>query len=646
MNEHRTEQQLIDYAFNLADQAAKEQTRVHLDQCEECSRKLDQLRSKLAALDLLRGEMPVSDELISRTVAVATRVRPKRILPFQRTPWTTMAAATAAVLVFGISAFMFSTFGPCPQPQSSTHQADGADLTKTEAQAKRPDDPALAFAPEEKEATGGALAPTDIAKLAAVTPAESLVATSAPMPGQLPDSDIDDKPPFAPASAIELVVLPRRQDVQLTIYNSADLTLVRERRNLTLKKGWNWLQFMWAQTLIDPTSMTLEPLEHKDRVEIQQLVFPPRLRELGRWLIRSEVSGQVPFELTYLTSGLAWRSFYTGTLSADETTMDLQAYVRVDNQSGEDYENAQTRLIVGNVHLLDQIRTLAQRQYAYGAPILGVGGSLRDPGFKGDAEVSDDEFDMLRRELSQLQAQLDSRKLVFEPKDIRKEGLSEYFLYTIEGTETIPNQWAKRLLSFETDNIPVTSLYKYDKGRWGPNPIRFVSFANDTEHELGETPLPNGAVRIFGRADTQGHLSYTGTADVKYIPVGEEVELNLGPARLVKVEPVLMSFRTENYTFDNNDNIQGWDEVRTWNIEIANARTLPVDIEITRAFTTQHWELKSPDQGVTYEKHDVTRARFKLTVQPRTKRTFTYTVTTYHGARERVLIERQQNQTR
>ena len=56
---------------------------------------------------------------------------------------------------------------------------------------------------------------------------------------------------------VDLVTLPSRDTVQLTIYNSADLTLVRERRNLTLKKGWNWLQFMWANTLIDPTSLSL-----------------------------------------------------------------------------------------------------------------------------------------------------------------------------------------------------------------------------------------------------------------------------------------------------------------------------------------------------------------------------------------------------
>jgi hypothetical protein len=40
----------------------------------------------------------------------------------------------------------------------------------------------------------------------------------------------------------------------------------------------------------------------------------------------------------------------------------------VTNNSGEDYENAQVRLIVGQVHILDQIADLARRQYPYGRP--------------------------------------------------------------------------------------------------------------------------------------------------------------------------------------------------------------------------------------------------------------------------------------
>jgi hypothetical protein len=225
------------------------------------------------------------------------------------------------------------------------------------------------------------------------------------------------------------------------------------------------------------------------------------------------------------------------------------------------------------------------------------------------------------------------------PKEVKKEGLSEYFLYTIEGTETIPDKWSKRLLSFEAEHIEVDSLYKYDEQRWGPQAIRFLSFANDEDHNLGETPIPNGNVKIYGQADEQGLLSYVGGTSVKYIPVDEEVELNLGPARLVKVEPTLMTFKTTSYKFDNRGNIAGWDEIRTWSVEVTNTRMLPIDIEITRGFGTPYWDLVLVDiasrakDAIAYEKHDATHARFTLKRRPRSKWTFGYKVTTYHGTR-------------
>ena len=449
-----------------------------------------------------------------------------------------------------------------------------------------------------------------------------------PVTDVLAKAQVPDKPPFAPASAIELVVLPRRDNVQITIYNSADLTLVRERRNLTLKKGWNWLQFMWANTLIDPTSLSLQPLSRADKIDIQQLVFPARLKDIGRWLIRSEVAGQVPFEITYFTSGLNWRAFYMGTMSADERSMQLQGYVRVANNSGEDYEDAQTRLIVGQVHQLDQIAALAKRKYPYGRP--GEQRLIsRDRGGSGGGGPG-------LNKIPWHAGYFLGDKL--ERKEIKKEGLSEYFLYTIEGTETIPDKWGKRLLSFDVDDIAIKSLYKYDEQRWGNQTIRYVSFANDQEHNLGQTPIPNGSVRIYSQADADGHLSYTGSTAVKYIPVNEEIELNLGPARLVSVEPVLMNSSTDNYVFDNDRNIAGWDEKRSWKVEITNTRQLPVEIEITRGFGTAYWTLQLDDgQDVSYTQHDVSHARFKVELAPRSKRAFTYTVTTYHGRREEAL---------
>jgi len=442
---------------------------------------------------------------------------------------------------------------------------------------------------------------------------------------------------------VDLVTLPRRDKAQLTIYNSADLTLVREQRSLTLKKGWNRLELAWANTLIDPTSLSLEPLGQADKIEIQQLVFPARVQQVGQWLIHSQVSGEVGFEITYFTSGLSWRAFYMGTLARDEKTMQLKGYVRVANNSGEEYENAQTRLIVGQVHLLDQIAELAKRQYPYGSPVPVVGmlggrggGIERDSGqlmMEGRAWGYGGMYgfggaiDLLRR------------------KEIRKEGLSEYFLYTIEGTETIPNQWGKRLLSFEAEDIKVESLYKYDEERWGGQTMGFVKFANDEDHNLGDTPIPDGDVRIYGLADDAGHLLYVGGTSVKYIPVNEEVELDLGPARLVEVEPTLMDFKTANYVFDTRKDIAGWDEIRTWKMEITNTRELPIAIEITRGLATAYWTLvvvdPAPvaDDAVSYKKHDATHARFELKLKPASKRTFGYTVTTYHGVREEDLTK-------
>ncbi|MBN2476066.1 MAG: hypothetical protein JXB62_15755, partial [Pirellulales bacterium] len=51
-------------------------------------------------------------------------------------------------------------------------------------------------------------------------------------------------------AAVDLVTIPRREGTQLTIYNSDDITMVREHRLLTVKQGINRIQFSWANTLI------------------------------------------------------------------------------------------------------------------------------------------------------------------------------------------------------------------------------------------------------------------------------------------------------------------------------------------------------------------------------------------------------------
>ncbi len=427
----------------------------------------------------------------------------------------------------------------------------------------------------------------------------------------------------AASAKVDLVTLPPRDTVQLTIYNSADMTLVRESRALTLQQGENALQFSWENTLIDPTSLEMVPKSAAGAVDIAELVYPPRVKNLGLWNVRSEASGKVPVEISYLTSGLSWRAFYMGTLSHDEKVMRLQAYVRVTNNSGEDYENAQVRLIVGKVHLLDQIAELARREYPYGRP----GEVVPLPGRAGAAAKSE------MRRMDMLYAPAPSIAAPAAPKQIVKEGLSEYFLYTIEGAETIPNGWSKRLLSFDVNQVPVVNLYKFEQERYRSSVVRFLSFKNDKEHKLGRTPIPGGTLKVYRDAGAGEHLSYTGQSSFKYIPVDQEVELSLGPVADIVVEPTLMDSRTDNYRFDQKRNISGWDEIQVFEITVKNTRDIPVKVEIRRNFPTTYWTLERSGQVEEFEKVDQDTVKFSLLLPPRSERRFQYTLTTYHGVR-------------
>ncbi len=422
------------------------------------------------------------------------------------------------------------------------------------------------------------------------------------------------------SAKVDLVTLPKRDSVQLTIYNSADMTLVRESRALTLKQGINRLQFSWANTLIDPTSLEMMAKVFADKIDIFDLTYPPRVRNVGLWNIKSVVSGKVPVEITFLTSGLSWRAFYMGTLTKDEKTMEIKGYVRVTNNSGEDYENAQTRLIVGKVHILDEISTLARRQFPYGRPGVAPVSGVPRPSMQRAKTAM--------RKVEQLGA-LDMASI----KEITKEGLSEYFLYTIEGTETIPTGWSKRLPSFKANKIPVINLYKYEEERFGRAVVRFLNFKNDKVHNLGQTPIPGGMIKAYRTADDKGHLSYVGQSNFKYIPVDEDVELNLGPVQYMVVEPTLMNFKTDKYLFDRYGNINGWDEIREYNVEIKNTRDIPSKVEVIRNFPTSSWELFRKGKFGQYEKVDKDTVKFTLILEGRTKKEFRYVLTTHHGRR-------------
>jgi len=372
----------------------------------------------------------------------------------------------------------------------------------------------------------------------------------------------------APARDIDLVTLPPRDSVQLTIYNSEDLTLVKEIRSITFKRGVNRLQFSWANTLIDPTSVYLRPLEQEDQIEVLDTTFPGDRPQVLIWNIESAFEGQVKVEVSYFTSGISWSADYVMITDAAETQATFDGYVTVVNRSGEDYEGAQVRLVVGVVNLVEKIAQLAQRPPT-------------DTARRSGARQIALKMAFAAAELSNGLAAVPAARPAAPPK-IVKEGLSEYFIFTVEGTQTVKNGWSQRMVSFRASQVPFEILYRYRPHQYGNRPVRFFILANDTEHKLGESPLPDGIIRVF-RDNGRNGLNYFTSQKTKYIPIKEKIELNVGTDDQIVYERLVLDVARSEFQYDNTKRpprVNGWDETRSWQEEVRNYRAKPITIEI------------------------------------------------------------------
>jgi hypothetical protein len=399
-------------------------------------------------------------------------------------------------------------------------------------------------------------------------------------------------------AAVDLVTVPTREGTQLTIYNSEDITMVREHRLLTVKKGVNRIQFSWANTLIDPTSIEFRILDKQDQVDLVDTTFPAGRNEALQWNITSQIAGKIPVEIRYFTSGITWAADYVGVANEDETKLNVTGYVRVFNNSGELYDNAQTRMVVGNINLVEKIADLARRPPPGQAPSAESAPApvVMALGAKRGAAFSDAIKD----------AEQASGKLE-EAKEVVKQGLSEYFLFTIEGREDIKDKEPKRLIALKAAQVPLECLYKLTDRDGGQQFTKFYRFKNiklldasgkakklSAMENLGLSPLPNGMVRLFSEYKNKD-LAYVGGTQTKYVPIGDRVEVNVGPDKDITLHRRLKDQQTSNviarqYKRRLDDNfvlyydLVDYDETFDFEEELVSGKPVDAKVELERQF--------------------------------------------------------------
>jgi hypothetical protein len=368
-------------------------------------------------------------------------------------------------------------------------------------------------------------------------------------------------------AAVDLVTLPTREGTQLTIYNSEDITMVREHRLLTVKEGVNRIQFSWANTLIDPTSIEFRILDKQDKVDLVDTTFPAGRNDALQWNIKSQIAGKIPVEIRYFTSGITWSADYVGIANEDETKLNLTGYVRVTNNSGELYDNAQTRLVVGTINLVEKIADLAMKPppgRIHPAQVESLEG-LDTLVLRGSTEDARKVTDLVKR-----LEKAGDRQAAERLKQIIKQGLSEYFLFTIEGREDIKDKEPKRLVALKAADVPLECFYKLtDRDQVSPLPLgegprvragftKYYRFKNlklldekgkekklSAMENLGLSPLPNGTVRLFSEYKSKD-LAYVGGTETKYVPIGDRVEVNVGPDQDITIHRRLKDQQASN----------------------------------------------------------------------------------------------------
>jgi hypothetical protein len=313
----------------------------------------------------------------------------------------------------------------------------------------------------------------------------------------------------------------------------------------------------------------------------------------------------------------------------------------VTNHSGEDYEEAQVRLVVGTINLVEKIAQLAR---------------VRNEEEEGAAIAEYRRTDLKKKVMRQVMrapaptlagGSISGLKIEEPPseKQIVKEGLSEYFIFSIPGTETIPNGWSKRMRAIEAPAIPFKVQYRYRPAQYGDQLVRMVLLTNDEPSGLGGSPLPDGLVRVFRHNGRDG-LSYLAQQPTKYIPVGDKFEINLGPDPEVIFELIkLKAFRDTIWMriqgmdvyrqvddgamdIDVNSTVAGWADHERYTQRIRNYTAKPIEVEVRRAFPG-HVVFHSALPGIKL--FDFQTPEFTTTVAPGQKADCLFEITRQQG---------------
>ncbi len=226
------------------------------------------------------------------------------------------------------------------------------------------------------------------------------------------------------------------------------------------------------------------------------------------WMLWSAQAARFDAELSYISGGLSWTSDYNIVAPENGDTLDLVAWVTLDNQSGKQFDHAHIKLMAGDVN---KVRPPTSVTFMSGRNAYAVGAAA--PG----------------------------------PPQVTEKSFEDYHLYTLPLPTTIHDRETKQVEFLHASGIQSKRLYIYDGAepeqmfgyqdlrqmpqygtRSNPHVWIMREFINSDANHLG-VPLPSGRVRFY-RRDQDGQVEFTGENQIEHTPKDETVRVYTGNA--------------------------------------------------------------------------------------------------------------------
>jgi len=295
------------------------------------------------------------------------------------------------------------------------------------------------------------------------------------------------------------------------------------------------------------------------------------------WQVNSNTSGKQDVELSYQTKGMNWHAEYVVVLNEDDTELDLNSWVSVDNQSGATYKNAKLKLVAGDVNLIQNINIRGGRQDMY---------------MMTKSSVSNQQF--------------------------QEKTFFEYHIYNLQRPTTLSNNETKQISLFEASDVTAKKKYFYgstsNRSYWNQQGQRkvavIVEFENSENNGLG-VPMPKGKVRVY-KSDGES-LEFVGEDLIDHTPNKEKIKLRIGDAFDIVVEEV----QTENTQIST----KVWEQ--EFEITFKNRKNENVVIEVERNLGT-NWDILKT--SIDYKKKDAFRITFNVPVKADSETKLTFRV--------------------